>query len=383
MAVEAESTRVDSTARLARFSRLRLARTTRAHLSLSRRPDFAERMREGLGAAAAAVGAQLGCAVSATARVTDAALLPEAGLGQGSAFALVELTAVGATAALELELPFLVRALERLSGGGSGKAAPATALTRIEEAAFSFLCLVALAELRGREGFQLLEPRLSAVQVGRGEALSRLEAKERHVSLELSLKVADAEGAARLLVPAMALQSALARVPPRPLEAISPEVQAAGFSCRTFMGHSRLTRAEARTLALGDVVLFEDLTLSGGRLLGPARLCAPGFALHGALGPQGFSPTGATSAVPQESKMEAEPLNEEVAAALPVDVEVELTRLRLSVGELAALKPGALLPLHMNVTEPVLLRVGDRAVARAELVEIDGEVGARILALLP
>ena len=68
---------------------------------------------------------------------------------------------------------------------------------------------------------------------------------------------------------------------------------------------------------------------------------------------------------------------------LPVDVEIELTRLMLPLSELAVLKPGALLPLRINASEPVLLRIGDRAVARAELVDIDGEVGARILNLLP
>ncbi len=68
---------------------------------------------------------------------------------------------------------------------------------------------------------------------------------------------------------------------------------------------------------------------------------------------------------------------------LPVDVEIELTRLTMSLSELAGLKAGALLPLRINASEPVLLRVGDRAVARAELVDIEGEVGARILCLLP
>ena len=73
----------------------------------------------------------------------------------------------------------------------------------------------------------------------------------------------------------------------------------------------------------------------------------------------------------------------EEGAALPVEVEVELARLRMPLSELAMLRPGAVLALHMNASEPVLLRVGDRAVARAELVEVEGEVGARILALLP
>jgi type III secretion protein Q len=131
------------------------------------------------------------------------------------------------------------------------------------------------------------------------------------------------------------------------------------------------------------VVLFDDLRLTGTRLEGSLRLGGPGFELRGPLGPEGFLPQGASSALSQEYSVMIEPVNDETAAALPVDVEVVLTRLRLSLADLAAIKPGALLPLHINVTEPVLLRVGDRTVARAELVEIDGEVGARILALLP
>ena len=70
-------------------------------------------------------------------------------------------------------------------------------------------------------------------------------------------------------------------------------------------------------------------------------------------------------------------------ASLPVEVEIELTRLLLPVSELAALRPGGVLPLRISASEPVVLRIGERAVASAELVDIEGEVGARILALLP
>lgn len=66
----------------------------------------------------------------------------------------------------------------------------------------------------------------------------------------------------------------------------------------------------------------------------------------------------------------------------PVEVEVELARLPLSLGALGELRPGAILPLRVRSGDPVLLRLGDRAVARAELVDLEGEVGARILALL-
>lgn len=72
----------------------------------------------------------------------------------------------------------------------------------------------------------------------------------------------------------------------------------------------------------------------------------------------------------------------ELMPALPVDVEVELTRLRMTLAQLAQVRPGHVLPLRIDPGEPVVLRVGERAIARAELVDIEGELGARILSLL-
>jgi type III secretion protein Q len=40
------------------------------------------------------------------------------------------------------------------------------------------------------------------------------------------------------------------------------------------------------------------------------------------------------------------------------------------------------IPLHINAAQQVVVRIGDKAVARAELVEIEGEIGARIVAML-
>jgi len=81
--------------------------------------------------------------------------------------------------------------------------------------------------------------------------------------------------------------------------------------------------------------------------------------------------------------MSSPPSPDRTVTALPFEVEVELTRVRLTFAELSSLRPGAILPLRINATEPVLLRVGDRVVARAELVEIENELGARILSFVP
>jgi len=68
---------------------------------------------------------------------------------------------------------------------------------------------------------------------------------------------------------------------------------------------------------------------------------------------------------------------------LPVELEVELARVPLSLAELGALQPGAVLSLRVSAGDPVFLRAGDRRIGRAELVEVEGEVAARVLELLP
>ena len=54
----------------------------------------------------------------------------------------------------------------------------------------------------------------------------------------------------------------------------------------------------------------------------------------------------------------------------------------LSLAELAALQPGTVLPLRVSAGDPVFLRAGDRRIGRAELVEVEGQVAARVLELL-
>ncbi len=71
----------------------------------------------------------------------------------------------------------------------------------------------------------------------------------------------------------------------------------------------------------------------------------------------------------------------DVAANVPVLLEVELARVALPLAELARLEPGAALPMAIDRRGLVTLRIGDRQVARGELVDVDGTVGVRILSL--
>ncbi|RKH58476.1 YscQ/HrcQ family type III secretion apparatus protein [Corallococcus sp. AB049A] len=359
-------------------------RLTRAHLVLGQRPQVGRWSAELLRDVGAALSRDLGAAVSLEGHLVPAAVHPERELAMGMVFALVELSAVGGTAIVELEVPLVFAALAKLAGTGT-RPAPVAELTRLEESALVYLLLSALAAMRGQgEWVRRLGPRLSAVSMRRGEVLTRVDPGQPYVAVLLTATVEGATVGGRVLLPARAVQTAFQELPVEPGGAIASQVLAASVPARCLVGRSPLQGSAVDALAVGDVVLFEGVRLRDGRVEGPGQLITRGFALRGGFHAEGFS-TGSvhSHAARQEPDMVATNKRSEAMPPLPVDVEIELTRLLLPLSELAALKPGTLLPLHVNASSPVLLRVGDRVVARAELVEIEGEVGARILALLP
>jgi type III secretion protein Q len=370
--------------KVSKLSRLGIRRLARAHVTLSERPQVAGWGRQALPILCEALGREIGSAVSITGRLAESLVIPATGLAHTTAFILVDLSATGGCAVLELELPVLFAALERLAGSRQ-RPSPVTRLTRLEEASFAFLILSVLAALRARsELHPRLWPRLAGLTMNRAEALSQLEGRRPHLGVELSLTVGEVSGGGRLVLPAVILEAVCRDLPVERESTIAPEVLAASVGARCFLGRTQLPPPSLEKLSVGDVVVFETARHGGEHLLGEGRLVTRGFELVGEFVPEGFSLTRARRrALPLESNMAT--INEPSGGMppLPVDVEIELTRLMLPLSELASLKPGALLPLRINASEPVLLRIGDRAVARAELVDIDGEVGARILNLLP
>jgi type III secretion protein Q len=373
-----------SLSKVSRLTRLGARRLTRAHVTLGQRPQIARQGREALQAVCEALGRELGSPVSAVGRLAEASVIPAKGLAHTAAFVLLDLSATGGCAVLELEVPVLFAALQGLSGAHY-RPSVVTRFTRLEEAMGAFLILSILAALRARSDLHpRLGPRLSGVTMDRAEALARMDERKPHLSVELSLSVGEVAAGGRLVIPAALFESVCKELPPERSASIAPEILAASIVARCFFGGTRLPLASLEALSVGDVVVFEGARHEGERLLGRGRLATRGFELMGEFTPEGFSLTRALRcALPLELTMTT--VNEQGGGMppLPVDVEIELTRLMLPLSELAALKPGSVLPLRINASEPVLLRVGDRAVARAELVEIEGEVGARILNLMP
>jgi type III secretion system YscQ/HrcQ family protein len=153
-------------------------------------------------------------------------------------------------------------------------------------------------------------------------------------------------------------------------------------------GHAWLTPRDLETLGRGDTVMIERTGLArdddgwSGRValqVNGARRTQWSAALHG---------ENLTIEARQSSKELAmsEGTNEErghdpveLAGDAPIEVSVEIARFTLPLEELAALRTGEVLRTGRPIGQEVALRAGGRVIARAELVEIDGEVGARIL----
>ena len=68
-----------------------------------------------------------------------------------------------------------------------------------------------------------------------------------------------------------------------------------------------------------------------------------------------------------------------LAASADVDVVVEVARFTLTVAELSQVRVGEVLVSGRRIGDLVTIRVGDRAMATGELVDVDGEVGVRLL----
>ena len=331
---------------------------------------------------------ELGLPVSCEARLLPSSVLPIESLPQAAGFVLLELSSTSEGALMEIELPFLAALLGRLAGA-SGQWSPVSRLTRIEEATFGYLCLLALDDVRRHGGFwSSLGPRLIGLTLQRRDALARVDSNRRHLVVELSLDLDGVRGTARLLVPTTALRSVLHSQPAPPASQLAPSIAAAGFEVRCLLEAGELSTSEVLRLSRGDVVRIPEGGRDGGGLLGQVRLRAPGFEVRGALRPEGIRVSSVRACAParevemQQSQQRTGEEQTERTPALPVELQVELTRLRMTVGQLAQLKVGHVLPLRVDVSEPVLLRLGDDAIARAELVDIEGELGARILSLL-
>lgn len=84
------------------------------------------------------------------------------------------------------------------------------------------------------------------------------------------------------------------------------------------------------------------------------------------------------AAEPAEATPEVSTRRLDLLLDVPLDVTVELGRARMSIQDLLALTPGAVIELDKIAGEPLDIVVNDRLIARGEAVVINDKFGIRI-----
>ncbi|MFN7133997.1 MAG: FliM/FliN family flagellar motor switch protein, partial [Myxococcales bacterium] len=87
--------------------------------------------------------------------------------------------------------------------------------------------------------------------------------------------------------------------------------------------------------------------------------------------------TSVSAKIPDTMKQDAAELLNDV----PLHVAVELARVPVTAEQVVGLHVGKILELGTAPGDPVNLSVNGRVVARGELVEVEGQLGVRILTL--
>lgn len=162
-------------------------------------------------------------------------------------------------------------------------------------------------------------------------------------------------------------------------------------------GEATLSASELLTLKPEDVLLLDDAwwrrerTLRL-RLVGARATTWWGQDVEGAIalrriesGPGAGATAGATAGGAKNGARR-DTMSEETATLktlgdAPVEVSVELARIRLTLAELQALRVGEVVASGAPIGEHVRLRVGDVVIGEGELVEIDGQIGVRLASL--
>ena len=346
---------------------------------LGSRPGLVAELNALRSAAARALADALEAGTELEVRAAELPFAPGRVLGHSALFCVLALTGPGSEAVLELDLR-LAASLAAIRTGAPPPDAPVLAVTPFERALVGELLLSVLAALREvRVAESRWRPRLVQVGASRNEAGRRLGAGP-SLLLELGLGPSSVRGRAVLHVPELSLRAVALQVPVTRSQFIlggGPGSARIQFSPRVRCG--ALWPHELAILLRGAAVVLPGARLDEGQLHASVLLARPGVALAGTLSSAGFSHAHAELNLASQEVTHVDPALSE----LPVEVQVELAHLSVSLEELGALQPGAVLPLRVRSGDPVFLRAGDRRIARAELVEVEGEVAARILELVP
>lgn len=335
---------------------------------------------------------------------------------------------------LEVELGLAHQAIDMLLGG-TGEAVALRPLTDIEEGVMTYVIIELLKVLTPSLDPSLPKLRIEGVVTGFEEAAGLLGEDESLCVVQLRAAFGQHAGYLRLFIPEAVLAAANppadsgARRERRLLEATTNAGRLAGVKVelRAEVGEVEITTGDLAQLRERDVVLLEALSCRPDRGEGgTARLClgqsgaghfeaevvvesgrlrarVTGFSRgpmgHPDAGGEGVAPGDegndrarlgdvadeSTSRQPGRGRADVDDAENaggaEVLNDIPLQIAVEVGRVSLTADELVSLKVGHVFDLNRVSGEPLDLSVNGRIVARGELVEVDGNLGVRIVNL--
>ena len=323
---------------------------------------------------------------------------------------------------LEIDTSIAAFCIDRLLGGAGKAGRIQRPLTAIEEGILSFLILHTLSQFHegwvtGREislSLDRFESEIDGIQ-------DILDSSGHFHVAGVRLSIGKKVGYARIIIPeALATQSFLS--PPEQGEPTDTELKYMRKRLATLGETLSEARFEIATLDLtqedvvglesGDIVILENHEVVKQAQGIEGRVYVKiGDGYNGTLLGRFFSEADAAKIEIQELRIQHEPpeapmadsnMDEEEISSADLEVEasvsgdnlaetqgllrdvaapvvVELGRIRLNANQIVRLKTGQILRLPRGPNDPVNLVVNGKLFARGELIEVDGELGIRLL----
>ncbi len=349
-------------------------------------------------------------------------------LGDPTFLAVLAPGALQGRAVLEVELSLAHAAVDLLLGG-AGEMVGLRPLTDIEEGVMGYVVLEALKVLVPTLQQAVPRPRLDGVARGVDEVSARLGDDGPMLAVHLNATLGQHAGMVRLVVPAAVLEAAEPVVESAQrrtrlladMETNAGRLSAVRSWLRAEIGSAEISAQDLASLRVKDVLLVDALSarpdrgedgtaqlrvgtgragraeaevfIENGRYRARITDIVPGEPGHprsageegsGAEEEEDF--TNPELDVPPELEGAAlddvnKPDGSDLLGDVPLQIAVELARVPVTAQQVVGMRAGQVLELNRGPGEPVELSVNGKVVARGELVEVEGQLGVRIITL--
>lgn len=315
----------------------------------------------------------------------------------------------GRRALVEIEHDLITGLTETIFGSeGSGGNRLLRTLSNIETGVIEFLVLrIIRAMSETMAEYSAITLRLEQLLVQGGQSLKHPEAiadpTDPILQLTARLAVADLLSYVRLYLPYRLLQDTSDRQMSKDnqldlLERWLPTVASVKTELVAELGEIRLTLQELASLEPSDIILLQGVSLrySAGELTGEVQMrlgshgagCFSGDIICEASSVKVILNRFAASprVQPEGASMSSEEENlsqsAEFVQSVPVTIVVELGRRSMTISDVTRLRLGQIIDLQRIPSEPVDLTIDGRVIGKGELVDVDGDLGVRILKLM-